>query len=112
MSRPFFALTPEPPYYAVIFSSLRSQQDFDYACMAERLMQLAHQQPGFLGMESTRGQGGFGIAVSYWSSPAAIAEWKAHSEHLVAQAMGISTWYLHYEMRVAKVERAYRKPLK
>ena len=112
MSNPFFAHTPDPPYYAVIFSSLRSQQDFDYAHMADTMMQLARQQPGFLGMESTRGEGGFGITVSYWTSPDAISAWKAHSEHLVAQAMGISTWYLHYELRVAKVERAYRKPLK
>ncbi len=111
MSRPDFAHTPDPPYYAVIFSSQRSRDDFDYAAMSERMMDLARGQPGFLGSESTRDSDGFGITVSYWASQEAIAAWKAHGEHLVAQAMGISTWYTHYEMRVARVERAYRKPL-
>jgi len=104
-----FARTPEPPYYAVIFSSRRTEGDHGYAQMAERMLTLAAGQPGFLGAESVRGADGFGITVSYWSSPEAIGAWKANVEHLGAQEMGRRQWYERYEIRVAKVERAYGK---
>lgn len=107
---PAFAHLPEPPYYAVIFSSQRADGGNGYGHMAERMVELARQQPGFLGVESARGSDGFGITVSYWASAAAIAAWKANVEHLAAQEMGKRTWYAHYELRVAKVERAYGKP--
>lgn len=104
-----FANTPEPPYYAVIFSSLRTEGDHDYKKMAERMLQLAANQPGFLGVESVRGADGFGVTVSYWASAEAIAVWKASVEHLAAQEMGKRIWYEHYELKIAKVERAYAK---
>lgn len=106
---PAFAHLPAPPYYAVIFSSQRMEGGHGYGQMAERMVELACQQPGFLGVESARGSDGFGITVSYWSSEAAIAAWKANVEHLAAQEMGKRTWYAHYELRVARVERAYGK---
>jgi heme-degrading monooxygenase HmoA len=105
---PKFAKTPEPPYYAVIFSSIR--KDDGYAQVAERMVELASQQPGFLGVESVRGTDGFGITVSYWTSEETIAAWKANVEHLAAQEKGKQKWYEHYELRVAKVKRAYAKP--
>jgi len=105
---PKFAKTPEPPYFAVIFSS--TLRDNGYAQTAERIAGLASKQPGFLGAESARGADGFGITVSYWASEEAIAAWKAHIEHRAAQEMGKKNWYEHYELRVAKVERAYGKP--
>lgn len=105
-----FAHTPEPPYYAVIFSSRRKAVDDDgYGLMAQRMMDLAALQPGFLGAESTRGEDGFGITVSYWSSDEAITRWKRDAEHLAAQRLGKDVWYEHYELRVARVERAYGK---
>lgn len=75
--------------------------------MAERMLELAAQQPGFLGVESARGEDGFGITVSYWVSEAAIAGWKANMEHLAAQKAGRKDWYAAFELRVCKVERAY-----
>jgi len=108
MSSPF-AKTPEPPYYAVIFASQRTTPDAGYSDMAARMVELASQQSGFLGIESVRDGTGFGITVSYWSSEAAIAAWKIQAEHRVAQEAGKATWYAHYELRVAKVERAYVK---
>ncbi len=75
------------------------------AAMAERMMSLATEQPGFLGVESARGADGFGITVSYWESRAAIAAWKSHAEHLVAQRMGRETWYAAFRLRVCRVER-------
>jgi heme-degrading monooxygenase HmoA len=105
-----FAKTPEPPYYAVVFSSQRAEGDDGYDKMAQRMVELAATQPGFLGVESVRGTDGFGITVSYWASADAIANWKADIEHLAAQEMGKRIWYAHYELRVAKVERAYGKP--
>lgn len=104
-----FASTPEPPYYAVIFSSLRSAGDNGYEWMAERMMELASLQPGYLGAESVRGSDGFGITVSYWESLEAISNWKANAEHLAAQENGKRLWYVGYELRIAKVERAYGK---
>ena len=106
-----FANTPQPPYYAVIFSSRRTDGDLGYGKMAERMVDLATLQPGFLGMESARDDDGFGITVSYWSSAESIAAWKQEVEHHGAQEMGKSAWYAHYEIRIAKVERAYGKPL-
>jgi heme-degrading monooxygenase HmoA len=109
MSAPLTALaqTPEPPYYAVIFSSRRTEGDHGYAKMADRMLELASVQPGFLGFESTRDASGFGITVSYWSSEEAIAAWYANPEHRAAQEAGKRLWYLDYQVRIAKVERAY-----
>lgn len=101
--------TPEPPYYAVIFTSLRTADDRGYGDMAKRMVELAVQQPGFLGVESARTSDGLGITVSYWSSEEAIAAWKAHAEHQAAQEGGKRIWYADYHLRVAKVERAYGK---
>jgi len=105
-----FAATPEPPYYAVIFTSVRTEGDAGYGETAERMEELAGEVPGYLGIESARGADGFGITVSYWASEAAIAEWKRHIEHQAAQARGKREWYTHYQIRVAKVERAYSGP--
>jgi heme-degrading monooxygenase HmoA len=75
------------------------------------MVELASQQAGFLGTESVRDADGFGITITYWSSEEAISAWKANVEHLAAQDMGRCEWYEHYEVKVAKVERAYGKPL-
>jgi heme-degrading monooxygenase HmoA len=102
-----FAHLPEPPYYAVIFSSWRSAGDQGYEQTAARMVQLAAQQAGFLGVESARGADGFGITVSYWTSEDAIAAWRRDAEHRIAQERGRVDWYAHYEVRVARVERAW-----
>lgn len=109
MTTESFARLPQPPYYAVIFSSRRSSDDQGYQSMAERMVALAAGQAGFLGVESARGEDGFGITVSYWASEAAIAAWRAHAEHRIAQESGKANWYAHYEVRIARVERAYGK---
>lgn len=110
MSSATFARLPEPPYYAVIFSSQRTEGDNGYAETAERMVELASTQPGFLGIESTRDAQGFGITVAYFDALDAIAAWKANAEHRRAQAEGHRTWYRHFELRIAKVERAYGGP--
>lgn len=104
---PGFAPTPQPPYYAAIFTSQRTAGDQGYGAMADRMLELPGQQPGYLGAESVRDAHGFGITVSYWTSEAAIRDWKQHAEHQVAQAQGHARWYQHFELRIAKVERAY-----
>jgi heme-degrading monooxygenase HmoA len=101
------ARTPNPPYYAVIFTSLRTEgDDADYAATAERMVTLAAQQPGFLGIESAR-ESGLGITVSYWSTEAAILAWKANLEHREAQRRGRTEWYQRYQLRVVRVQREY-----
>jgi len=99
------AKTPPPPYYAVIFTSLRTDGDNGYAEMAERMDVLAQEQPGYLGIESARNE--VGVTVSYWESLEAIKAWKQQSEHLFAQKMGKEQWYAHYKTRICKVERDY-----
>ena len=108
MSR--FAKLPAPPYYAVIFSAVRTEGDDGYGEMADRMVELAAEQPGYLGVESTRDAEGFGITVSYWQDEASIAQWKKNGEHKLAQQFGHERWYEHFELRIAKVERAYGKP--
>ncbi len=99
------AQTPKPPYYAVIFTSVRTDVDEAYAQMAGKMVQLAAEQPGFLGMESARD--GLGITVSYWDSLEAIKNWKNNLEHLEAQKLGHEKWYSSFKTRISKVERDY-----
>jgi heme-degrading monooxygenase HmoA len=102
-----FAPRPEPPYYAVIFTAQRTDVDAGYGETADRMVELASQQPGFLGVESTRDATGLGITVSYWRTLEDIAAWKRHLEHAAARAGGRAQWYSRYELRVARVERGY-----
>jgi heme-degrading monooxygenase HmoA len=101
------ANTPPAPYYAVIFTSLRTEGDQGYSDAAERMLELAREQPGFLGEESARGDDGLGITVSYWASEAAILAWKQHPEHRAIRERGRSTWYAQCHTRVCRVDRAY-----
>ncbi|AOE86629.1 antibiotic biosynthesis monooxygenase family protein [Pseudomonas sp. TCU-HL1] len=103
------AHTPEPPYYAVIFTSQRSETEQDYATTAERMLELARGWPGFLGVESARGNDGLGITVSYWASEEDIRTWRAQAEHREAQRRGREEWYQAFRTRVAHVERDYGK---
>jgi heme-degrading monooxygenase HmoA len=96
-----------PPYIAVIFSSQRRDDDEGYAAMAERMVALAATQPGFLGIESARSADGFGITVSYWRDDASVRAWKRDIDHLDAQRRGREHWYARYDVRIARVERAY-----
>lgn len=100
------ATTPEPPYYVVIFSSTSTTDSAGYAETAQRMIDLAAERPGFLGIDSAQSDG-VGITVSYWESEAAIASWRSDAEHTLARETGRARWYQAYELRVARVERAY-----
>lgn len=95
----------KPPYYAVIFTSTRTAVDEGYAEMATKMVELAQQQEGFLGVESARND--IGITVSYWRDLDSIKSWKNQVDHLQAQAKGKSIWYENYTVRIALVEREY-----
>jgi heme-degrading monooxygenase HmoA len=99
--------TPEPPYVAVIFTSLRTPGDAGYGETAAAMEALAAKQPGYLGIESAREGDGLGITVSYWRDEDAARGWKRVAEHLLAQKMGRETWYQQYRVRVATIEREY-----
>ncbi len=101
------ARLPDPPYYAVIFTSLRTAVEKGYDAMSARMVELATERPGFLGIESVRGGDGVGITISYWRDEDSIAAWRADAQHRVAQETGRARWYEHYEVRIARVERAY-----
>ena len=102
------AQTPTPPYFAVIFSSLRSDGDQGYAAMSKKMMELAQQQSGFLGVETAREE--VGITVSYWADLESIKNWKRNIAHQEAQRLGREKWYTDYKLRIAKVEHDYGHP--
>jgi heme-degrading monooxygenase HmoA len=104
------AHTPPPPYYAVIFTSTRSDvEPQEYAEAARKMIELAEQQDGFLGIESARNNDNhsLGITVSYWRDEDAIRAWKHHADHTVIREMGREKWYNTYATRIARVERDY-----
>ena len=98
------AKTPRPPYYAVIFTSLRTPIEEGYDSTADQMVKLGSEQPGFLGIESMRSADGLGATISYWRSLEDIARWRNVFEHLVAQKLGREKWYRAFTLRVAKVE--------
>ncbi len=102
------AQTPKPPNYAVVFTSQRTGDDADgYGKMADRMWELAAQQPGYLGVEMVHSDDGFGMTVSYWESLDSIRKWRAQAEHKVAQQQGRATWYERYKLRICLVEKEY-----
>lgn len=96
-----------PPYWVVIFTSLRKGADEAYDETAEHLESFVRDQPGYLGMDSVRGADGLGITVSYWADEASIAAWRRHREHLQAQERGRADWYSRFTVHVGRIERAY-----
>ena len=101
------ARPPEPPYYAVIFTSVRTPGDQGYADRAEEMVRLAADQPGFLGIDSARGADGLGITVSYWRDEESVAGWRDQADHAVTRADGRARWYESFTVHVVKVERSY-----
>jgi heme-degrading monooxygenase HmoA len=97
--------TPKPPYYAVIFTSEKIDEDKGYDAMSNRMVELVSKEDGFLGFEASRED--LGITVSYWVDEASIKNWKANLEHLEAQKIGKELWYKKYKVRISKVERDY-----
>ncbi len=97
---------PSPPYYAVIFSSVRTDDDEGYLQTVQHMMELGLKHPGCLGFESVN-DGGTGISVSYWKDRDSIKSWKQVADHITAQEMGRKKWYKSYTTRIAKVEREY-----
>jgi len=99
------AKTPQPPYYAVIFTNVRTEVEVGYKNTADRMMILAREQDGFLGVDSIRED--IGITISYWADLASIEKWKNHAEHSIAREKGREQWYKQFILRIAKVEREY-----
>ena len=99
------ANTPKPPYYAVIFTTYRTDNEEGYNEMAKKMEELAATQEGFLGIESARND--VGITVSYWKNLDAILKWKNNPAHTIARKLGKELWYEKYQVRICKVEHAY-----
>ena len=99
------AKTPKPPYYAVIFTSVRTEGDNGYSHMADEIENLVKEQSGFLGYESARNE--TGITVSYWKDLESIKKWKENNSHKIAREKGREEWYGKFKVRIAKVERDY-----
>ena len=107
MVDPVPASLPSPPYYAVVFTSLRTAGDNGYGQRAKEMLELAADQPGFLGVDSARGTDGLGITVAYWADEESITAWRDHPAHALTRAEGRELWYESFAVHVAKVERAY-----
>ena len=102
-----FADTPEPPYVAVIFTSLKRMDDAGYGETAAQMSALVRNHPGFLGMESTRDSEGFGVTISYWRDQTAVTGWRSNPEHREARRLGKTNWYRAYRVRICEVKREY-----
>lgn len=100
-----FSQTPKPPYYAVIFTSIKSENIEGYREMSQKMDELAEQQEGFLGQDTANSE--IGVSVSYWKDLESIKKWKENTDHQMAIKMGRKQWYKCYNVRVAKVEREY-----
>lgn len=101
------AKTPAPPYYAVIFTSLKNDVEEGYSEMNALTFKLVNQEEGFLGSESFRNENGFGVTIAYFKSELDIQKWKEQEDHALAQLLGKKKWYDHYKVRICKVERDY-----
>lgn len=101
------ASLPDPPYYAVVFTAIRTEGDNGYAARASEMLQLASAQPGFLGVDAAEGADGLGVTVSYWRDEESIASWRNHALHTPTRDEGRERWYETFAVHVAKVERAY-----
>jgi heme-degrading monooxygenase HmoA len=99
------ANTPKPPYYAVIFSTVRTEINEGYIETAEKMEELAKLQKGYLGIESARND--VGVTVSYWENLEAILNWKNNAAHTIAREKGRALWYKKYQLRICKVEHDY-----
>jgi len=65
-----------PPYYAAVLNDTRGGiKDAGHVAPADEMVTIATRQPGFLGLEATRGQKGEKIMVSYWKDVDAIEGW-------------------------------------
>jgi len=104
------ASLPDPPYVAVVFTSVRTDDDPEgYARAATAMDGRAAAQPGYLAHEGARDPvTGLGITVSYWRTEADARAWKAVADHLGVQRLGRERWYAEYRVVVAEVVRAYR----
>lgn len=96
----------QPPYYAVIFTSKRTNGDKGYEKMSVKMEELALKQKGFLGIDYARDKE-LGITISYWDSLEAIQSWKENAAHKIAQDKGKLEWYEEYSVKISKVEREY-----
>ncbi|WP_367322075.1 antibiotic biosynthesis monooxygenase [Streptomyces sp. HUAS ZL42] len=97
----------QPPYYVVVFTSVRTEGDHGYGETAQRLEELVKDIPGFLGMDAARAPGGLGITVGYFRDLAGIEQWRSHAEHRAAKAQGRAHWYERYSLHIAKVEHSH-----
>jgi heme-degrading monooxygenase HmoA len=97
----------EPPYYAVIFTSTRTDGDHGYGDRADEMLELAAKQPGYLGVDSVRDATGLGVTVSYWRDEESIAAWRDNARHARTRADGRAEWYEEFRVHVARVERSY-----
>ncbi|GAA3373077.1 antibiotic biosynthesis monooxygenase [Streptomyces sannanensis] len=97
----------EPPYYTVVFTSIRTEGDNGYGETAERMKELVEGIPGYLGYETARTPGGIGITVGYFRDEEAIAAWRSRLEHQSAQRRGRAEWYESYSVHIGRVERSH-----
>lgn len=97
----------DPPYYAVVFTSLRTEDDDGYVETAERMGELVREVPGFLGEDSARTPGGLSVTVAYFRDLAGIEKWREHAEHRAAKAYRREHWYERYSLHIARVEHSH-----
>ncbi len=101
----FIKALPKDNFYAVIFSSTKSENLEGYREMDEMTMDLASKQEGYLGYESLSHENKT-IFISYWENRKAIENWRQHAIHLMAKEKA-QQWYQRYLSQICLVESSH-----
>lgn len=102
--------TPVPPYYTVIFSSIRTEVEEGYTELNDELWLDAQKLDGFIGADSVRKDDGEGITTLYFKDMETIHQWAKYQKHIRAKELGKEKWYKDYKVRIGKIEREYGMP--
>ena len=81
----------------------------DYFDLAAKLRPELEKIDDFMSIErfaSLSDDGKF-LSLSFWRDEAAIAHWREHAEHRLAQTVGKQKIFHNYRIRVATVDRDY-----
>jgi heme-degrading monooxygenase HmoA len=86
--------------FLVVFRN-RKRADIDYPAYeaeADRMLELAQAQPGYVSFKSYVADDGEVLALSEWEDEAAARAWGQVAEHRAVQQRGRSTYYEDYTL--------------
>jgi heme-degrading monooxygenase HmoA len=102
----------QPGFFIVVFEfSVTSEHKDKYFDLALDLKPHLEKIEGFISVErfqSITDPDKF-ISISYWRNEESLVKWRNAGAHRLAQGIGMNQVFQDYNLRVAKVIRAYDK---